>query len=199
MATSGVLSLILTWWSIPIDQVGGFLLAGGQLGRFSPLLFGVRNIAPLGYAAFAFVLSVAIGMLVRRTLPAMAITLACIALVMVAWPNLIRPHLTTGVMSHNGEITMPVTNLPGAWIISNQTIATSGQVFVLPPTVKACATGSAQQCNAWLATQHLQRHIAYRPASRYWAFQWYETAIFLALALAVACFCFFWIRHRRPS
>jgi hypothetical protein len=213
MATTGVLSLILTWWSSPIDQVGGFPLAGGQLGRFSPLLFGVRNIAPLGYAAFAFALGVAIGMLARRTLPAIAITLACTVLVMLAWPDLVRPHLiapvsttaivhaniTAGVVTHNGEIIMPVTNLPGAWIISNQTITASGQVFVLPPTVKACATGSAQQCNAWFATQHLRRHITYQPASRYWTFQWYETAILLALTLALAGFCMVWVRHSSLS
>ncbi len=213
MATAGALSLILTWWSSPIDQAGGFPLAGGQLGRFSPLLFGVRDIAPLGYAALAFALGVAIGMLARRTLPAMAITLALTVLVMLAWPNLVRPHLiapvsttavvhaniTAGVVTRNGEIIMPVTDLPGAWIISNQTITASGRVFVLPPTVKACATGSAQKCNAWFATQHLRRHITYQPASRYWTFQWYETAIFLALTLLVTGFYMAWIRHSRAS
>jgi hypothetical protein len=37
-----------------------------------------------------------------------------------------------------------------------------------------------------------------RPASRYWAFQWYETAIFAALALLLAWFCF-WVVRRRVS
>jgi hypothetical protein len=93
---------------------------------------------------------------------------------------------------------MPVTNLPGAWIISNQTIATSGHVFILPNT-GPCAGGSTQACNAWLPTQHLRRVITYQPASRFWAFQSYETAIFLALAFALAGFCIWWIRHRRLS
>jgi hypothetical protein len=93
---------------------------------------------------------------------------------------------------------VPVTGLPGAWIFSNQTITPSGRVFVLPD-VPACASGTQQQCQAWFATQHLRRQISYQPASRYWAFQWYETAIFLALALALAGFCVWWIRHRRLS
>jgi len=44
--------------------------------------------------------------------------------------------------------------------------------------------------------------VTYQPASRYWAFQRYETATFLAVALAVALalaltgFCFWWIRRR---
>ena len=68
---------------------------------------------------------------------------------------------------------------------------------VRPAHVPACASGTQQQCDAWLATQHLRRQISYQPASRYWAFQWYETAIFLALALALAGFCVWQIRHRR--
>jgi predicted small integral membrane protein len=210
IVTAGLLSLILTWWSSPIDRAGGFRLANGQLGRFSPLVFGARDIAPLGYAAFAFAVGVTVGMLIRRTLPAMAITLAAVAFVMLAWPNLVRPHLmppvsvtapvdanlTTGVMGHNGEITVPVTNLPGAWIISNQTLTATGHVFVLPD-LPACNSGTQQQCDAWFATQHLRRHITYQPASRYWAFQWTETAIFLALALALAGFCVWRIRYRR--
>ena len=71
-------------------------------------------------------------------------------------------------------------------------------MFVLPD-VPACASGTQQACDAWLATQHLRRQISYQPASRYWAFQWYETAIYLALALALAGLCVWQIRHRRLS
>jgi hypothetical protein len=210
IATAGLLSLILTWWSSPIDQAGGFPLADGQLGRFSPILFGVRDVVPLGYAAFGFALGVAVGMLVKRTLPAMAITLAGVAFVMLAWPNLVRPHLIppvsttapitvqlpTEVTKSNGEVLMPVTGLPGAWIISNQTLTAGGRVFVLP-NVPACNTGTQKQCNAWFATQHLQRHLVYQPASRYWAFQWTEAAAFLAMAVALAGFSIWWIGRRR--
>jgi len=40
--------------------------------------------------------------------------------------------------------------------------------------------------------------VTYQPASRYWAFQRYETATFIAVALALALtgFCFWWIRRR---
>lgn len=46
---------------------------------------------------------------------------------------------------------------------------------------------------------HLRQLITYQPASRYWTFQWYETALFGVLTLALAGFCFWWIRHRRLS
>jgi hypothetical protein len=43
-----------------------------------------------------------------------------------------------------------------------------------------------------------QFHLAvtYQPADRYWAFQWYEMAIFLGIALVLNGFCFWWVRHR---
>ena len=93
---------------------------------------------------------------------------------------------------------MPVTDLPGAWIISNQTITAKGKVFTLPD-VPACASGTQRQCDAWFATRHLLRRVTYQPASRYWAFQWFETAIFLAFALGLAGFSVWWIRHRHAS
>jgi hypothetical protein len=53
----------------------------------------VRDIAPIGYAALALVLGVTIGVLIRRTVPAMAVTLALFVGLQVVWPSLIRPHL----------------------------------------------------------------------------------------------------------
>ena len=212
MVTAGLLSLIVTWWASPIDRAGGFPITLGQLSRFSPMAFGARDIVPVGYAAFGFALGVAVGVLVRRTVPAMAITLAVFTAVQVIMPNVVRPHLLppatatmavsvdlgTAVMGHNGQLTVPVTGLPGAWIFANRTITPAGRVFVLPD-VPACQSGTQQQCDAWLATQHLRRQISYQPASRFWAFQCYETAIYLALALALAGLCVWQIRHRRLS
>jgi len=61
MATAGLLSLMVTWWSSPFDRIGA--------GRLDPAIFGERGIAPVGYAAFAFALGVTAGMLIRRTVP----------------------------------------------------------------------------------------------------------------------------------
>ncbi|MGH3150375.1 MAG: hypothetical protein ACRDOB_06565 [Streptosporangiaceae bacterium] len=41
--------------------------------------------------------------------------------------------------------------------------------------------------------------MTYQPASRYWAFQWYETAIFFGLAIILAGVCFWQIRRRRSE
>jgi hypothetical protein len=150
VATAGLLSFMIGWWGSPIDHALG--LPQGRNGtsginRFAPLLFGVRGITPIGYAAFAFALGVTLGVLIRRTVPAMATTLAVFTGALVTMALWIRPHLITPLHAVSAFNTanldqlmtgsapgspMTVTdavNLPGAWVLSNQTITPSGHVF----------------------------------------------------------------------
>ena len=80
MAAAGLLSLMVTWWSSPIDRRTGQPAHVRHVPR--------RGIAPVGYAAFAFALGVTAGLLIRRTLPAMAVTLAVFAAVSRRLPRL---------------------------------------------------------------------------------------------------------------
>ncbi|HXP20514.1 MAG TPA: ABC transporter permease [Streptosporangiaceae bacterium] len=215
MAATGLFSLMITWWAGPIDRVttSGH---GGQgttsFTRLDPLVFDARGITPIGYAAFAFALGVTAGVLIRRTLPAMAATLAAFAAVQIAWPNWIRPHLITPVrailplnagnlsglmITNNSTMTViGAVTKPGAWILSNQTVGTTGHLFT-GPVPHVCLSGSFQACTQALGGLHLRQLLTYQPASRFWAFQWYETAIFLAIAVALAGLCFWRIRRRR--
>jgi ABC-type transport system involved in multi-copper enzyme maturation permease subunit len=85
MAVAGLLSLILTWWFSPIDRV--------QRNPLTPAMFGVRGITPIGYAAFAFALGVTAGVLIRRTVPAMAATIVVFTGVRLAFSLWVRPCL----------------------------------------------------------------------------------------------------------
>jgi ABC-2 family transporter protein len=220
MATAGLLSLMLTWWASPIDRAAGLIAGHGgtlSLNRLAPVLFASRGITPIGYAAFAFALGVTVGVLIRRTIPAMAVTLAVFAGVQIVMPMWVRPHLITPVRvtsafnpatisallqsGNNGsQITVADSvDIPGAWVISNQTINPAGQVFTGPATPACQSHQGPQECASSLGTLHLRQLVTYQPASRYWAFQWYETAIFLALAVALAGVCVWWIRRRRLS
>ncbi|MFB6559769.1 ABC transporter permease [Streptomyces sp. NPDC056400] len=84
VAVTGVLSLLVTWWAGPIDRV--------NLDRFTALMFSGRGVVPLGYAAFAFTLGASAGLLIRRTVPAMAATLAAFLAVQIFVPFAIRPY-----------------------------------------------------------------------------------------------------------
>jgi ABC-type transport system involved in multi-copper enzyme maturation permease subunit len=213
MATAGLFSFIIGWWSSPIDRAFGLAAdrnGSSGLNRFAPLLFGARGIIPIGYAAFAFVLGVTAGVLIRRAIPAMAVTLAVFTGVLITMSLWVRPHLRTPlrltsalnpaniyqVSIGNGQMKVTaVVNLPGAWVLSNQSITASGHAFA--PATQACISSTVPACQASIARLHLRQLVTYQPAGRFWTFQWYETAIFLALAIALAGVCIWWIRRRR--
>lgn len=202
MIFAAVAGWLLSWWAGPIDKAGGFPVGTSQLSRFEPVVFGTRGIVPLGAVALAFMIGVTAGLLVRKTIPAMGLTLALFAAAQVAMPLWVSPHLaapaqytravtanlTTMTMTASGQLNDPVTTMPGAWVLTDQVITPDGKVFTLPE-VSACQTGTQAQCDAWLARQSLRQHVVYQPASRYWTFQILETIIWLAIALLLAAFC----------
>lgn len=214
VATAGLFSLLITWWASPVDHAVSLAGSNSSIGmdRLAPTLFGARGIAPVGYAAFALALGVTLGVLIRRTLPAMAATLAVFAGVQVVWPIWIRPHLFSPTVARpplGSDINEFLISVPsdkvtvlgawhqaGAWVLSDKTITSAGTVFTGPAT-KACLQGTQQQCNAWLASKHLRQLVTFQPGSRFWAFQWYETAIFVLLAAALAVFCAWRVRRGR--
>jgi hypothetical protein len=218
MAVAEALSLIYTWWASPITKTVGLGVFGPQLfsqGRFSSVIFASHGITPLGYAAFAFALGTAAGVLTRRALPAMAITLAIFAAVQVAMPLAIRPHLvspsrtTASIYAADevyGSLTADVVpGKPDAWIISSQALDAAGQPVSAIPAGCASppgATGEKGGTSAITPAQCMQKlgyreAISYVPTSRYWTLQGIETAIFLALALALAWFSFWRLGRRR--
>ncbi len=210
---AGLLSLMASWWMNPVYQASDKAIGRASgVERFAPVVFGANGIAPIGYAAFGFALGLAFGVLIRRTLPAMAATLAVFAGIQIAWPRWIRPHLLTPVrsvspinLSRLAELAIDpqrhmfveaLASKPGAWIISNQTIDPAGHTFTGPAT-KACLGPGNQACYASVARLHLRQVLTYQPASRYWALQWYETAIFVGIAAALIWFCFWQVSRRR--
>lgn len=85
LAVAGVLSLLITWWNSPLDTVAG--------NRWGTRAFNARDITPLGYALFAFALGATLGLLIRRAVPAMAVTLAVFIAVQVVVTAGLRPDL----------------------------------------------------------------------------------------------------------
>jgi hypothetical protein len=220
MALAGLLSLILGWWASPIDRAADLQGAGGFQSRFFPLDFGTRGIAPIGYAAFAFALGVLVGLMVRRTVPAMGITLAAIIAVQIAFPLVIRPHLITPVRdttavaaaaineissNRTGSVVgvqVATPNLPGAWVYSSDVVNQAGSAN-LGPMPSACpqpgggnGAGSFQACQQAFAQKHLKEVLVYQPANRYWSFQALEFGIYLTAAILLAWACFWWARRR---
>jgi hypothetical protein len=206
VAVAGLLSLLVTWWFSPIDRV--------RMDRLSPLLFGERGITPLGYAAFAFAVGVTVGLLLRRTVPAMAAALALFVAARLAGTYWLRPHLIPPIHATvplsavniaggtlppgNGPLTLFVT-IPGAWDLSpnSQVVNAAGKVvYGLGKLAGRGPQAGPQAFRAALAKLNLRVAVTYEPASRYWPLQAYETAVFVGVTLVLAGFCFGWVRRR---
>jgi ABC-type transport system involved in multi-copper enzyme maturation permease subunit len=238
MLATGLLSLAVSWWSSPIDQA---VASGHSAGPFSfprlfPIVYGARGVVPIGYTAFAFALGVALGLILRRSVPAIAITLAAVIAVQIAMPLAVRGHLiapvqlTTTITTSNfaglhgngppdrgGTLQAFTINAgkPGDWLLTNQTIDSRGAVpHALPAWIADCflpQQGVIQQggttrqkapgpqilggCFTRVADAGFRQRVTYQPATRFWALQWRETAVFLTLAVLLTGFCFWRVRR----
>jgi hypothetical protein len=134
MAVAGLLSLIVTWWASPLDKAAA--------NRFNPGVFDERGIVAIGYAALACLLGVTAGVLIRRTLPAMATALAAFVVARLAITYWLRPHLlaashTTVPLSTGsglgftpGSAGMTFTagnpTIANAWVLSTRIVDNAG-------------------------------------------------------------------------
>jgi ABC-2 family transporter protein len=146
MAVSGLFSLMVTWWSSPIDRA--------HTNRFGAGMFGERNIVPIGYAAFGLALGVVAGLFIRRTLPAMATTLGAFLGLRLAFTYWVRPHLLTPVhrafalnpasvgygTTNGGPPTLQPDppNLSNAWIYSTHIVDSAGHGLPAQLVATAC-------------------------------------------------------------
>jgi hypothetical protein len=224
MTVAGVASLMVTWWSAPLDRV--------TMNPFGS--FDERDVVPIAYAAFAFALGVTIGVLMRRTVPAMATTALAFAgtrLAVLLWvrPNLAAPlHVRVpDTLYLFGRPSTGNAN-PSDWVTSVQTVDGAGRVIgengfipgsgvsfgagghgitvggvgscpnIMVPKIPAGHANVSPGPYVEKCFDQLGVHdlLTYQPASRYWTFQWYELAIFIVLALLSMGICFWWVRRR---
>ena len=221
MVAAGLLGWAVSWWASPIDALAATQTDRGMLSRIAPVVFGARGIVPIGYAAFALALGVAVGMLLKRTVAAMAVTLVVIAAVLLVVPNFVRPYLlppqqlTVAIVGEDitnitGDETgtvqeIGVRNPAGAWVLANETIDPAGNIAEpLPDFVQNCMPrpgggpperGSLEQCMAQLGAHGYQQRLTYQPGSRFWPLQWLELALFLAMTALLTWFSFRRLRH----
>ncbi|WP_328472983.1 ABC transporter permease subunit [Actinoplanes sp. NBC_00393] len=205
---AGLLSLMLSRWAQPIDAASA--------DRLNPLVFSARGLVPVGYAALAFVLGVTVGLLLRRTLAAMAVTLLLVAGAQLAGPLVVRPWLAQPVTStaplevdgHYGISLSPDTgemqlhvepDLRGVWILENTVVTSTGAKFTGPADMTQCgpeAPRDHETCPPWLTAQNLSQKLTYVPGEQFWPLQWREFGLLIALTAALSAFSLWWIRRR---
>jgi hypothetical protein len=136
---AGLLSLMANWWYSPLDKASP--------DRFGAGNFAVHGFVPGGYALFAFTLGVTAGLILRRTLPAMAVTLAGFIAARFVVTEWVRAHYMSPVtltqklsptntgFELNGPIGSHATasvlaeapNFPNAWVYGAKIVNDAGQ------------------------------------------------------------------------
>ena len=151
MAFGGLLTWMVDWWASPID-------AANQ-NRFGLASFGLHGVAPIGYAAFAFALGATAGVLLRRTIAAMAVTGVGFAAARLAVTHWVRPNLASpvheplsltaisaipgfGVQQPEGlvSLTPPTVGVPNAWVYSTAVVNKAGDARTSKHLLHTCPT-----------------------------------------------------------
>lgn len=225
-AAAGLLSLIVTWWAGPIDEAVGKGHGTGvfNAARLDPLVFGARGIVPIAYTLLALALGVVIGLLIRRSVPAVAVTLAGVVLIQILVPSIVRQHLveptnvTASITAENmqgmlingspghieavDEIRVRAIK-PGDWELANQTLTRSGSVSsTLPVWVAECGEGpdggetaKRTACFDRLAKEGYKQEVIFHKASTFWTLQWRESGVLILGAMMLSGFAFWRIRR----
>ena len=188
----GVISALVTWWEGPNNAE--------QLNAFDPGRFDIMGIVPVAYSLFAMALGIAAGTLLRRVLPAIAVTLAGFIAVRSLITLLLRPHYMSAVTVYY-KVTTGFTPPGSFWKIASGIVGPNGLAIdqntnanvingvpadYLPASCVQHVRGAftpPPSCTQALA--HFRGFLTYQPADRYWTFQGIETGIFLVLAAAL--------------
>jgi hypothetical protein len=190
------------WLAVKLAVLGAAVVAGGLAlsamvslwrpvfrdgidGPFANIgVFNMVGVAPAAWWLFAFALGTAAGTLFRRTLPAMALTVAGVAAAMFAlsaasdhYAEPARAELTGTVVLGDADARL----VRAAWL------EPSGQEVATPASAtcrRRLDTGrSSRNAEAWHECLFAEGHryvVYYHPPSRFWRFQWTEAAILTA-------------------
>ncbi|HEV2256743.1 MAG TPA: hypothetical protein VGS06_26715 [Streptosporangiaceae bacterium] len=188
----GVISALVTWWEGPNNAL--------QLNAFAPGRFDIMGIVPVAYSLFAMALGIAAGTLLRRVLPAIAVTLAGFIAVRALITLLLRPHYLSAVTVYH-KVTSGFTPPGSFWQLASGVVGPNGQAIdqntngnvvygvpanYLPASCTQVSRGAFTPPPSCVqAVSHFRGFLTYQPADRYWTFQGIETGIFLLLAAAL--------------
>ena len=189
------MTVLATWWKAPLEHLHG---------RMDPGIFDFEGIVPFAYILFALGVTLAVGAVSRRTVPAVIVGfvayVACRVLLVEGWlrQRYVAPLTSTSRADHLGLA------LSKDWVISGYPSDKFGhplsQAFGV---IQGCArafNNHAQVLDpACLARNGVgYNHFIFQPASRFWLFQGIETAIFGGVGLALIGFAAWWV-HERTS
>ncbi len=189
LLSAAALTLLVIWWHSPLDRA----FYGGPWAAFD-----IQGLAPIGYAVFALSLGTLAGLVFRRTIPAMALTLFVFVGVRILIAQ-VRPHFMTAVTGSALDVKQ------GSWLLSaNYYTDAQGHhvsfeqvnqmVSVYASTAPNTFNGSGVM--DYLHQQGISLLTDYQPPDRFWTFQLIEAALFFGLAICLIAASLWWLQRR---
>ena len=165
--------------------------------RFTGLQFDIQGIVPVAYAVFAYAVGLATGVILRRTLPAMATTVGVFVGVRLLVELAFRPSYMSPVMQYASfkaghDIPSGSLGISSDLILNGHVVA--GNVIPIPQACAPEATPKAM--STCLQAQGYQTRETFQPADRWWPFQWIESGIFVGMAAVLIVIAVIWLRRR---
>lgn len=205
LTVTALVSLAFTWWSEPRDVLDSRLMPG---------TFEKRGIVPVAYVAFALMLGVAVGAVVRKVIPAAVVTLLVVVVTVFGVSHWVRPKLFEpaeyrfATYSFYGPEPADRLAAEAGWMLSNETVDGEGNVVSTGPLADRRAAVLCDIPLAELEGENNKRLLdacgdrlgltdvtRAHPASRFWALQVVEFAMFMGFAAALGVFSFRWVRR----
>ncbi|MCZ1008178.1 ABC transporter permease [Streptomyces lydicus] len=181
-ATTG-LSLACSWlWQVAGDEVSGFYW-------YSTLGFLALGPVPVAYSLLALAVGALAGLLLRRTVLSMGVTLAALVALQVVLSQL-RPYLLP-VVTTKFPNSRPAQLPDDAWLVGQGNYTRSGDLL---PDTPCDPSPGFQACMRQhdVAGQYMDHH----PASHHWPLAWIEAGIVLAVAAVLTVIAFRVMRRR---
>jgi hypothetical protein len=192
LISAGALTALITWWREPLDRLNG---------RMAPDVFDFEGVVSFGYVLFAFALTLAIGAVWRRTVPAVVVGLGGFIATRLVTQGWLRQRYVIPV-SRIFPASAPGPNLTHAWLLSNSLSNRAGEpVTPSAATIQKCTTAvshTTSRMNGACFARHGAGfiHDVFLPASRFWTLQGIETGLFAGAAVALTLFAAWWIHER---
>ncbi|MFG1944362.1 ABC transporter permease [Nonomuraea sp. NPDC048826] len=188
------------WLAVKLGVLGGAVVAGGLLlslmvSLWRPVfregidtgfgnlgVFNMTGVAPAAWWLYAFALGVFAGALFRRTLPAMALVVAGVAVTMFGLFALSDHYAPAERVVLTDTV---VLDDPDARLVSATWVDPSGREVDAP---SGCERGvdtgrSSRKAETWhdcLFARGYGYAVTYHPPERFWRFQWTEAGLLLA-------------------
>lgn len=191
-AVMGAFTGLFYWYFRPF-------LADGQVSEMLPLAFALLGVALAAWTLFAYALAAFLGTLIRRTVPAMAVTLAVYIALAIATAVAIRPHYLRPVTEQGWNGTAGA-----GWVLSSWARGPDGQVLSqaglnslsrhLPASVQN--SPDADAFTNWLSRHGYTLWQSVQPDSRFWSFQLIEGGWLLAVSALLIAGSVWLVRRR---